>query len=405
MWVNMLWVEAPENSKINPRTNLDVIGSQKLAFFRAFVAKVNDLRRTAEEDGGGPPSFRGCRVNRRTTNTRTCRNTEGLYPVIVTFGAALAFTLMSLCIKLGGARLPSLELAWFRSIVQCMITMTGTCYIKQPILGQRRDLKPLLIRAFICWVGQICYFYAVTQLPLSEVTPLTFTGPIWTSILAIIILKESWHVLDMIGSFISLCGVILIAHPPFLFPSVKLSPEEEEKSELDVMHLVAVGVVLFGAVNSSLAGVLTRKMGVGVHFFIQVTWFSIVGIVLCPIGFYWDGFVVPTGWDCLIILLLGISGCAGQSLLQLALQIERAARVATLGYIQIVFVLLLDMLFLHNIPDLWSIIGTLMICFYALIATLKESKHVTEFFSRCGRKRGVAYDKVETSEAEEEQKL
>lgn len=85
------------------------------------------------------------------------------------------------------------------------------------------------------------------------------SGPIWTSILALIMLNERWHVLDMAGAFISLIGVVLIAHPSFLFPKLELEEDSAKvHDEGELMHLFYIGVIIINSISSSFANVLTR---------------------------------------------------------------------------------------------------------------------------------------------------
>ena len=61
------------------------------------------------------------------------------------------------------------------------------------------------------------------MMDIGDATAIFFTTPIWVGILARIILKEKFTVIDLFGSILGLIGIILIAKPGFLFTHVSSS--------------------------------------------------------------------------------------------------------------------------------------------------------------------------------------
>jgi len=176
------------------------------------------------------------------------------------------------------------------------------------------------------------------------------------------------HTLDIVGILFSSAGVVFISKPPFLFPGAHedvLDPEDRW-----------IGLGLAG-VNSLLTAVvicLIRAMGSGIHVLQNVAWFSIVssilsGIILCVTR----DFYVPQGlvqWTQLLIL--GIFSFLGQFCYSRSLQLEKAAIIASTGYLQVVFAVIFDLVLLDFVPDIWSLLGVSLICCLALLSLAKQ---------------------------------
>lgn len=139
-------------------------------------------------------------------------------------------------------------------------------------------------------------------------------------------------------------------------------------------------------------------MGTSVHPLVQVNWFSIVSIVLGPIGLPFQPLVIPNWKEFFIIALVGFFGFFAQYLIQWAYQIERAGKIASLGYSQIVISVILEIIFLHNFPDLWAIAGMFLICGFAVISIAKDSEKVQEIMNRGCFVKNQKYNKVSLDE-------
>ena len=100
--------------------------------------------------------------------------------------------------------------------------------------GYRKGL--LFFRGLIGFAGILCFFYALTKLPLAETTVIAYTSPVFTAILAALFLKEMLRAKEIAGLMLSLAGVLFVAQPAFLFGSTAAS-----------LDLFAVGMAVLGA--------------------------------------------------------------------------------------------------------------------------------------------------------------
>lgn len=84
--------------------------------------------------------------------------------------SALAFSTMSLFVKLSGAAFASFEIVAARSIVQAALGLVGCYMLGISPLGKPGVRKWLFVRGFVGSTGLALFFYSITQLPLADAT-------------------------------------------------------------------------------------------------------------------------------------------------------------------------------------------------------------------------------------------
>lgn len=89
--------------------------------------------------------------------------------------SALAFSTMSLFVKLSGAAFASFEIVASRSIVQAVLGLIGCYMLGINPLGKPGVRKWLFIRGLVGSTGLALFFYSITQLPLADATGKVYT--------------------------------------------------------------------------------------------------------------------------------------------------------------------------------------------------------------------------------------
>lgn len=266
---------------------------------------------------------------------------------------AFFFSVMTLGVKLAGARLPNQEIVLVRGV----LTLAFTWAMVRGSGVTWRTARPwmLMLRGLIGFTALSCVYYGAVHLPLAEATVLQYTNPIWTALLAAWFLGERMRPRDVALVLASLLGVLAIARPGFLFGA--------GGGELD---LFAVGVALAGALCSATAYVIVRKLSRTEHPLTIVFWFTLVTVPAAIPGALANA-VLPTPREWMLLLLIGISAQGGQVYLTRGLQLEPAGRATAVGYLQIVFAALWGALFFGEFPDLWVWTGAAIILASTLV--------------------------------------
>lgn len=262
-------------------------------------------------------------------------------------GAAFFFSLMSLQVKIVGQRLPSAEVVFARNLFSLIVTWQMLRSRGVVPWGTRKGL--LLLRGLAGFLALLCLFYALPRLPLADVTVIHFTNPVFTGLLAAVVLGESLSRKDVGGTLLSLAGVVLVAQPSFLFGATTGS-----------LALVPVAVTLAGALLAAIAYTTVRKLAATEHALVIVFYFPLVSVP-AALPFMWGTALWPTPVEWLLLLGIGVCTQIAQVLLTKGLQQERAGRAMSMSYIQIVFAAIWGLLFFREVPDLLSIAGAVLI--------------------------------------------
>jgi drug/metabolite transporter (DMT)-like permease len=259
---------------------------------------------------------------------------------------ALSFSIMSALAKLAGERIPTQEIIFFRALITTLLTVIALRRRRISMLGTERGL--LLLRGLFGFGALSCFLWAVVRLPLADTTVLHFTHPVFTALLAAVVLKETLRRQEVALAVLALAGVVVVARPGFIFGVVQgLDP-------------VAVWVAMAGAALSAAAYVTARRLTRTNDPLVIVLAFAVVALFGSLPGTL-SVFVLPIGWEWLFLLGVGVATQGGQVFVTRALKVEKAGRVMAVGYLQIVFAALWGALLFSELPDLWTWIGASVI--------------------------------------------
>lgn len=258
---------------------------------------------------------------------------------------AFWFSLMSLFVKVAGQRLPSQQIVLVRGAITLGLSYLLVRRAGVSIWGRNRRL--LLLRGTLGFVALSALYYSLVHLPLAEATIIQYTNPVFTAVLAALLLREHMGAWEVGCVLASLLGVVLVVRPGFVFGG---SPDLDTR---------AVAVGLAGALCSAGAYVTIRKLTaehplVIVFYLPLVTFGGTVPIAAATL-------VWPTPLEWLVLLAVGVTTQIAQVYLTRGLHLERAGRATAVGYLQVIFATLWGALFFAERPDGWSLAGGALI--------------------------------------------
>jgi len=260
---------------------------------------------------------------------------------------ALAFSVMSLLVKVAGQTLPTMEIVWVRGAVTLGLSWVALRRRSEPLWGREPGL--LVLRGVLGFIALTAFYFAVVRLPLAEVTVIHYTNPVFTALAAALFLSERIRLVEVLLAFLSLAGVALVARPRFLFGG-----------ELPALDPLGAAAALAGAVFSAFAYVTVRRASRRNDPLVIVWYFAVV-TTLGSLPFAAPVWRWPTAAEWGVLLGVGLATQAGQVAITRGLELERAGRAMTVGYLQIVFAAVWGALFFGELPDRWSVAGGLVI--------------------------------------------
>lgn len=236
--------------------------------------------------------------------------------------SALAFSAMSVQVKLAGRELPVAMLVLARGVVTLVMSVTWLSVRRIPPWGNNK--RGLVQRALFGTGALACYFYAVDALPLAEATVLHYINPVFVAVIAALFLGERADARLILAITLSLAGTLMVARPGFLFGGAT-----------PLSH-VGIAVALGSAFLSACAYATVRVLARTEHSDVIVFYFALfaapTALPFALASWVWPS---PTGW--LLMLGLGVATQLGQTFMTRGLALVPAARGTTIGYVQIVF--------------------------------------------------------------------
>lgn len=270
--------------------------------------------------------------------------------------AVLLFTCMSSTIKFLGAHYPTSEIIFFRSLPALLPLLL---YLpSQGGWSALRTKAPLLqaLRTIAGIGSMFCGFHAISLLLLADYVALSFTAPLFGTLLSIPLLREEvgWRRLG--ACMFGFLGVVIMIGPSGSSVGLGL-PVLLAIASAFLYGLVMVAMRRLGRIDNSAATVFYFTMGA-----------TLVGAVLLP--FQW---VTPTPLDLVLLVLIGVLGGVGQIFMTQAFRLAPPSVVAPFDYTAMIWAVAIGWLVFDNLPGLQSLLGAAVICASGLFILYRET--------------------------------
>ena len=280
-----------------------------------------------------------------------------LAPVLQMVASALAFSLMGVCVKQVGTRIPPAEVVLARAIVSVGLSWWLLQREGVDPWGQRKGL--LILRGAIGTAALLCVYAALAWLPLASATVLQYLYPTITALLAWLVLAEPIGKRVMLAMVLGWTGVLLVAQPAGLLQGASALPP--------LAVLIAVG----GALFTSLAYVSVRSLGNSEHPLVIVFYFPLVALPLSLPLVALDP-VVPTASELLWLIGVGVFTQLGQVSLTRGLTALPAAQATAISYVQVVFAGLWGWVIFGETIDGWTVAGAALVLAATLVSLARR---------------------------------
>lgn len=270
--------------------------------------------------------------------------------------AAFFFSLMTVCVRLSGD-LPTMEKVLFRNLVAAVVAWAMIFKQKVNLRVEKRDLKDLLLRSFCGWLGIICNFTAIDRLNIADANMLNKLSPFFAMLMSIVILKEKANKWEWLAVLIAFFGALLVIKPGFSFNSI----------------YAFVG--LLGGLGAGVAYTFVRRLGMhGVPGPVIVMFFSTFS-TLISVPFMLASFEPMEWWQLAALFGAGIAATGGQFSITAAYTHAPAKEISVYDYTQVIFAAIWGFFLWDQVPDVYSILGYIVIISAAVIRFLYNKKN------------------------------
>ena len=269
--------------------------------------------------------------------------------------AAAGFSLMSVFVRLAGP-LPVMQKVFFRNLVAALVAIIMLRRAKEPFRIGKGNRMAVFLRSFVGMLGVIANFWAIDHLPIADATMLNKMSPFFAILMSLFILRERPVKRDWLCLLVALSGAALVIKPG-----------------LGLTSLPAL-VGLFGGFCAGTAYTFVRKAGQGgVKGPVIILTFSIFSCVMV-LPFMLAGYESMGVRQLVFLLLSGCAAALGQLGITMAYTYAPAKEISVYDYIQVVFAALFGFRLFRELPDLFSVLGYLLIIGTAIYRFLASKK-------------------------------
>ncbi len=251
--------------------------------------------------------------------------------------SALFFAGLGISIRMSTREVHSFEIVFFRNFFNLMFMLPWLWKIG--LSGLRTEVFGLHVtRASLGLISMFFWFTGVSMMPLAEATSLGFTAPLFATIGAALILRETVRLRRWAAVLIGFAGTLIILRPG------------TEVITLPAIYMIA-GVV-FVACSFIAVKMLTRTESPNTMVLMMVA--LITPVSLIPALFVWQWPSIET-WMWLV--MVGFSATGGHIFFNRAMATADASAILPFDYSRLLFVAVLAFIIFNEVPDIYTWIG------------------------------------------------
>ena len=289
--------------------------------------------------------------------------------VLLKIFAALCATLMLACVKGLNGAVPTGEVIFFRSFI-ALFPLLIWLKVQGNVLEnlKTRNLFGHFIRGFSGTGGMYFNYLALVYISLADATALSYAAPLFTVMMAAMLLKERVRVSRWVAVVVGLSGILIM-----LSSSLAASGGVLAGSASSATASLGVAFALIAALCTATSNVQIRflngieKPGAIVFYFSVMT--TLIGLAT---AFF--GWVKPTGLQWLLLVGCGLFGGLAQILVTLSLRYADASLLAPFDYTTLVWSMLIGYLFLNSLPGSTTIFGASIVALAGIFAVWRENR-------------------------------
>ena len=294
---------------------------------------------------------------------------NGKLGILLKILSALCATLMLACVKGLGGAIPTGEVIFFRSFV-ALIPLLIWLKLQGNILAslKTRNVSGHLIRGISGTGGMYFNYLALVYISLADATAISYAAPLFTVIMAALLLKEHVRLTRWMAVVIGFSGILLM-----------LSANLTAGSSLLSARSLAAGTGL-GAMFALIAALCTATSMVQIRFLngieqpgAIVFYFSLM-TTLIGLGTVAFGWTVPVPQQLLLLIGCGFFGGMAQILVTLSLRYSDASLLAPFDYTTLVWSMVIGWMFLNSFPGPSTITGAVIVALAGMFTVWSDRR-------------------------------
>ncbi|MCP9762342.1 DMT family transporter [Lacihabitans soyangensis] len=275
--------------------------------------------------------------------------TKGIkYMLISTF----CFSAMQSLVKYS-TEIPIFEHIFFRSIIGWLLCVFFLKRERISLIGKNN--KMLLFRGLVGSGSMFSFFYLLSRIPFGTAVAFKYLSPVFTTVLAVLILKEKLKLPQWFFLFLSFSGILLVKgfDPRISFTDLTIG--------------------LLAAFSGGLLFIIIRKIGEDDHHLVILHYFMLISTIISGVLCF-DNFVWPNLFQASIILVIGLIGFTAQNFFTIAIQQQdQVSFLSILRYTEAIYALVIGYIWFNESYSYLSMLGMFMIFLGVILSMIYKS--------------------------------
>ena len=264
------------------------------------------------------------------------------------------FTSNGAMIRLLSAEVESVQTAFFRAFFSVLL-LAPMIVLGRVKPWQSKRIQGHFWRTAMGTLSMVLGFYAVSMLQLADATAIAFSQPLFSVVLAAVVLGEKVRWRRWTATIVGFAGVLVMVRPG----AGTLQP--------------GAIVALLNAFTVGLSILLVRRLSDSEPPLMILTQFAIFSTLLLAIPAVWVWrWPSPFGW----VLAVGVSVTAtfGQYFWVQAFKAGEMSAVAPFDYLRLPFAVFVGWLLWGDMPVIWTYVGAAIVIASALYIAYREAQ-------------------------------
>jgi len=261
--------------------------------------------------------------------------------IALMIASTLAFSTMHVMVRHVSADLHPLQVAFFRNIFGLLVFLP--VILRHGFGFLRTSRLPMHgLRSVLNVVAMLCFFYALTIAPLTRVTALAFTTPLFVAVLGFVFLGERFRLRRWSAIIIGFAGTLVILRPG-LIPA-------------DLGSILVLTSAGFWGMTMIVIKLLSRT-----DSSLTITGYSSILLSVLSLGPALYVWTQPTLEQLALLMLMGIVGTLAQIAFAQSLKDADTTAVLPFDFLKLVWASMFGVWLFGEVPDTLTWIGAVIV--------------------------------------------
>ncbi|MFT5220237.1 MAG: drug/metabolite transporter (DMT)-like permease [Planctomycetota bacterium] len=255
--------------------------------------------------------------------------------------AGLIFVAVTIMVRHLGSEMPAVETAFIRYLFGLILLIPIFMRLQWKRIS-RKHMHIYIVRGIAHGAAVMLWFFAMARIPLAEVTAISYSTPIFTSIGAIIIFGERIKSRRVMAILIGFIGMLIILRPGF--------------REIQIGSFAQLSAAFFFSISFLFAKRLTHSES-SVDILAMLTLFCTLALLPGAIYFWQTPSLLELGW----LALIAVFATSGHYAMTQAIAYAPLTVTQPFAFLQLIWAIVFGYWLFDETPDVWVLVGAALI--------------------------------------------